>query len=143
MRARSATTVLSLVALRGIPYGQTTERPLSYRAQARQMGYSPAAAGTTGFALEFDGIDDIVTVEDADNSLDLNDFTVGAWVYRFGGRGTEVIVSKPLNGEYPRVNGNYGLNIRNGKAEVILQGCRQESRATIRRLSPRYEKWSS
>jgi hypothetical protein len=64
-------------------------------------------------------VDDIVTIEDNNNSLDLDDFTIEAWVYRDEPGKNHMIVSKSVAGEYQEVNSNYWLWIKaNNKAEV-------------------------
>lgn len=62
-----------------------------------------------GFALEFDGINDMVTIPDPNQNFDLDNFTIEAWVYRYEANSNHMIISKSVAGEYPAVNSNFWL----------------------------------
>ena len=73
-------------------------------------------------ALEFDGIDDVVTVPDVNGSLDLNDFTLEAWIIRYQMDTQDVIIHKGASGEDEAVNTNYGLYVAaDNRAHVVWE----------------------
>lgn len=79
------------------------------------IGYAESFADSatlSDYALQFDGADDLVQIDDLDNKLDLADFTLEAWVYRREENKTEEIIHKGGVGENPSVNTNYALLFR-------------------------------
>jgi predicted GH43/DUF377 family glycosyl hydrolase len=77
---------------------------------AWRIGY--AESGVSDYALQFDGLDDLVQIDEINGALDLNDFTLEAWVYRMEENTTEEIIHKGGVGENPSVNTNYALLFR-------------------------------
>ena len=83
------------------------------------VGYGAAfAAGRFGQGISLNGIDQWVEVPDA-SSLDLNDFTVEAWVKLDRFAVPQVIVEKMGNGEDASTNANYGLGIHETASAVV------------------------
>ncbi len=74
----------------------------------------------TNYALQFDGIDDVVEIPDVNNSLDLNDFTLEAWVIRLEENSTGVIIHKGASGENPSVNTNYAIFFRDDNVAHVI-----------------------
>ncbi|MCL4704400.1 T9SS type A sorting domain-containing protein [bacterium] len=75
------------------------------------LGFSQRLSNTN-YALEFDGNDDLVEIKDTNGSLDLNDFTLEAWVIRREENSTGVIIHKGAGGEDPSTNTNFALFFR-------------------------------
>lgn len=81
-------------------------------------------AKKNNFALEFDGLNDVVTVTDSIDAFDLDSFTLEAWVMRFDSNTQDVIIHKGASGENPSVNTNFGLFIAaDNKAHVIWESA--------------------
>ncbi len=70
------------------------------------------AVDSSDYALQFDGTDDLVQIDEINGALDLNDFTLEAWVLRMDENKTEEIIHKGNMGENPNVNTNYAILFR-------------------------------
>jgi len=80
---------------------------------AWHIGYAESAeSDAEDFALQFDGLDDLVQINDTNGALDLNDFTLEAWVWRMEENTTEEIIHKGGVGENSSVNTNYAILFR-------------------------------
>ncbi|MCG3155713.1 MAG: hypothetical protein DKINENOH_02321 [bacterium] len=107
------------------------------------IGYAQSARGAaTDFALEFDGRDDIVKIPDAGNALDLDDFTIEAWVYRLSANANHMLVSKAEAGETAAVNSNFWLWIKdNNRAEVGWELANSENQQVESTTAIAPNKW--
>ena len=93
------------------------------------IGYAESVQpGISDFALEFDGIDDFVRIEDFNNSLDLTAFTIECWV-RINTRGRiHQLVAKDAEGESPLVNSNYTFDIlSDDKLRIVFENENQDN----------------
>lgn len=85
------------------------------------LGFSQKPS-VANYVLEFDGNDDLVEIKDTNGSLDLNDFTLEAWVIRREENNTGVIIHKGAGGENPATNTNFALFFRaDNVAHVIWE----------------------
>lgn len=93
---------------------------LFHSAFSQPASRSLASRTFTDYALQFDGVDDFVEIKDINNSLDLNDFTLEAWIIRLEENSTGVIIHKGAGGEDPSVNTNFALFYRGDKFAHVL-----------------------
>jgi len=89
-------------------------------AYAQPPNQLTASRHFTDYALQFDGIDDVVEIPDVNNTLDLNDFTLEAWVIRLEENSTGVIIDKGAGGENPSVNTNYAIFFRDDNVAHVI-----------------------
>ena len=98
---------------------QTSSRANEPGHPVREYNTGFTSGTTTASVLEFNGINNIVTIPDLNNSLDLDDFTIEAWIYRTETGSNNMLVSKSIGGENQVVNSNFWLWVRDDdKAEI-------------------------
>lgn len=120
--------------------GTTASEIIASHNGTHQGNPTPLPAGKVGGALQFDGVDDFVTVPDA-NGLDFGaapggDFTIDAWVRTTDASGVGVLVEKRSDPATPRgysfflLNGNLGFQLGTGSGTNICSSNPQTSGCT-------------